>query len=314
MQRFQVSWLAEILLNNLYEQEPDFEWFFPWTYNFVPMEWLSQHNLKVTTNIPVNSQAIVARSWFLKSDIFPKEDILTAFNQILMNKIGININPFRNWLDTYFTLTQLDYLFYWHEAANELKAMEAKDVFLALVSQVMRYWLANNGENVETILKPDEVLALYYHKYKSFREHYGDFHIIEQPIAQLEPIKCSTVIFPLAFSEEDYLADKTSLLYNAWVNGHTNIEEAKLIFSREYKQTVVDLGNIKNLELFKRLSENARSAVFIWSGKGMTPLYFQRFLVDPLLDLMSKNYTKSKFVYKCVDASCEEYDYILLCF
>ena len=265
-------------------------------------------------NVPVHSQAMLFKSWFSKSDMFPQEDILKAFNQILMKNIDININPFKGWLDTYFTKQQLDYLLYWREAANELNDEALKGTFLAIVSQVINYWLANNRVGLENIYKPDEILAFYYKRYRGFRDHLTDFKVTEQAVEGVKAEECSTVVFNLVFGDEDYLEDESQIIYNAWLNGYTDLEESRRNFSDELKRYVIELNSTKNFDFFKKMSENAKSAAFCWSGKGITPNFYQRTLITPLEHLMADRYQHSKLVYKCIDTSTDAYDYILLCY
>lgn len=314
MQRFQASWLVETIMDNITDLSASPSWFFPCVCLFSPMEWLAQRNTRVIMNVPVHSQAMLFKSWFSKSDMFPQEDILKAFNQILMKNIDININPFKGWLDTYFTKQQLDYLLYWREAANELNDEALKGTFLAIVSQVINYWLANNRVGLENTYKPDEILAFYYKRYRGFRDHLTDFKVTEQAIEGVKAEECSTVVFNLVFGDEDYLEDESQIIYNAWLNGYTDLEESRRNFSDELKRYVIELNSTKNFDFFKKMSENAKSAAFCWSGKGITPNFYQRTLITPLEHLMADRYQHSKLVYKCIDTSTDAYDYILLCY
>lgn len=312
MQRFQASWLVETIMDNITDLSANPSWYFPCMCQFSPMEWLAQRSTKVIINVPVHSQAVLFKSWFSKSDAFPQEDILKAFNQILMKNIDININPFKGWLDTYFSKQQLDYLLYWREAANELGDESMKDTFLSIVSQVINYWLANNKVGIENTFKPDEILAYYYKRYRSFQDHLTDFRIIEHPVEGVKAEECSTVVFNLVFGDEDYLEDESQIIYNAWINGYTDLEESKRSISNELKRYAVELGSTRNFDFIKKMSENAKSAAFCWSGKGITPNLYQRMLVEPLQHLMADRYQHSKFAYKCVDSLLDAYDYILL--
>ena len=312
MQRFQASWLVETVLDNVTELDSELSWFFPCLWKFMPLEWLSHRNAVITMNVPVHSQAVLYKSWFSNYDAFPQEEVMKAFNQILMKTIDININPFKAWLDTYFTKQQLDYLLYWREAANELTNEAIRDSFLAIVFQVMNYWLSNNKVGAENLFPPDEILAYYYKRYRSFREHTAKFNITERVIESLNPEKCNIVVFNLVFGDEDYLEDEPLLVYNAWINGYTDTEESKRSFGNELKQYIIDFGTNKNFDFYKKMTENAKTAAFCWSGTGISPNLYQRMLVEPLQKLLSDRYKTSKLVFKPIDSVSDSYDYILL--
>lgn len=314
MQRFQASWLVETIMDNITDLSESPSWFFPCICQFSPMEWLAQRNTRILINVPVHSMAVLFKSWFSKADVFPQEDIMKAFNQILMKNIDININPFKGWLDVYFSKQQLDYLLYWREAASELNDESLKGTFLAIVSQVMNYWLANNKAGIENTFNPDEILAYYYKRYRGFRDHLSDFTITEQAVEGVKPENCSTVVFNLVFGDEDYLEDESQIIYNAWLNGYTDLEESRRSINNELKRYAVELNSTKNFDFFKKMSEKAKSAAFCWSGKGITPNFYQRTLITPLEHLMADRYQHSKLVYKCIDTSTDAYDYILLCY
>lgn len=314
MLRFQASWLVEILIENM--GEPNFNrnqsWFFPCMYQFMPLKWLGYRNSKITFNVPVQSQAILFKSWFGKMDIFPKDEVLKSFNQILMKNIDINLNPFRNWLNLYFTKEQLDYLLYWREAAMELNNQDRKESFLSIVSQVINYWLANNRADSKNIFQPDEILAYYYRQYWDFKSHVAEFKVTEQSLDEVKTEKCDTVVFNLIFSDEDYLENEAMLVYNAWVKGYTDIEESKQNFTNKLKGYSLELGTTKNFSFYKNMVIEAESAAFCWSGKGAAPKTYERLLVEPLQELLSFKYQRSKIFYKPIEPSSNHYDYILL--
>ena len=201
MLRFQASWLVETILDNVTVVGSEPVWFFPCLCKFMPLEWLAHRNAFIHINVPNHSQAVLFKSWFTNNDSFPQEEVMKAFNQILMKSIDININPFKPWMDTYFTKQQLDYLLYWREAANELTNEAIRDSFLSIVYQVINYWLANNRSKVDNAFPPDEILAYYYKRYRAFREHTAKFKITEQALDEIEPKECNIAVFNLTFDD-----------------------------------------------------------------------------------------------------------------
>ena len=312
MIRFQASWLVETILDNISVTGAEPVWFFPCLCNFVPLEWLGHRNASIIINVPIHSQAVLFKSWFSNSDAFPQEEVMKAFNQILMKNIDINLNPFKSWLDTYFTKQQLDYLLYWREAANELTNEAIRDSFLAIVFQVINYWLANNKSGSENAFPPDEILAYYYKRYRGFREHTAKFKITEQALSDLEPRNCDIAVFNLTFDDEDYLEDEPLLVYNAWMGGYTDIDESKRCFDSTLKQYIFELENLKNYTFYKKITDKAKISAFCWSGIGISPNIYQRKLVEPLQHMLADRYKTSKLVFKPIDSASDSYDYILL--
>ena len=312
MLRFQASWLVETILDNLTVVGSEPIWFFPCLCKFMPLEWLGHRNASIYINVPIHSQAVLFKSWFSNNDAFPQEEVMKAFNQILMKNIDINLNPFKPWLDVYFTKQQLDYLLYWREAANELTNEAIRDSFLAIVFQVINYWLANNKSGVANAFPPDEILAYYYKRYRGFREHSAKFKISEQSLGDLEPKTCDVAVFNLTFGDEDYLEDESLLVYNAWIDGYNDVEESKRSFSNILSQYILELGKTNNFNFYKKMSENAKIAVFCWSGTGISPNLYQRMLVELLQKLFAEKYKTSKLVFKPIDPTTDSYDYILL--
>ena len=237
---------------------------------------------------------------------------MKSFNQILMKNIDLNLNPFKSWLNVYFSKQQLDYLLYWREAANELTNEAIRDSFLAIVFQVINYWMANNKSGTENLFPPDEILAYYYKRYRNFREHAAKFKITEQSLVDLEPKNCDVAVFNLTFDDEDYLEDEPLLVYNAWVGGYTDIEESKRCFDSALKQYIFELGNLKNYTFYKKITDKAKISAFCWSGIGISPNIYQRKLVEPLQQMLADRYKTSKLVFKPIDSASDSYDYILL--
>ena len=312
MLRFQASWLVETILDNVTVVGSEPVWFFPCLCKFMPLEWLAHRNAFIHINVPNHSQAVLFKSWFSNNDAFPQEEVMKAFNQILMKNIDINLNPFKPWLDVYFTKQQLDYLLYWREAANELTNEAIRDSFLSIVYQVINYWLANNRSKVDNAFPPDEILAYYYKRYRAFREHTAKFKITEQALDEIEPKECNIAVFNLTFDDEDYLEDEALLVYNAWIGGYTDIEESKQNFNSALKHYIFEMGNIKNYTFYKKITEKAKISAFCWSGIGIPPALYQRKLVEPLQNMLSDRYKTSRFVFKPIDPASDSYDYILL--
>ena len=312
--RFQASWLLEVIMDNVKDSSSEAKWFFPCFYQFNTLEWISQMNMTFHINTPVHSQAVLAKSWFQKEEAFPDEKLLNAFNQVVAKPVDIKINTFKGWLDKYFSKEQLDCIYYWRQSATEQSNEKQRQAFLAIVSQVMNYWLANNKAGIENTFNPDEILAYYYKRYRGFRDHLSDFTITEQAVEGVKPENCSTVVFNLVFGDEDYLEDESQIIYNAWLNGYTDLEESRRSINNELKRYAVELNSTKNFDFFKKMSEKAKSAAFCWSGKGITPNFYQRTLITPLEHLMADRYQHSKLVYKCIDTSTDAYDYILMCY
>ena len=312
MIRFQASWLVETILDNITISEAEPVWFFPCLYKFMPLEWLGHRNASIIINVPIHSQAVLFKSWFTNYDAFPQEEVMKAFNQILMKNIDININPFKQWLDVYFTKQQLDYLLYWREAANELTNEALRDSFLSIVFQVINYWLANNKSKVDNAFPPDEILAYYYKRYRAFREHTAKFKVTEQALEDIDPKECNIAVFNLTFDDEDYLEDEALLIYNAWLGGYTDIEESKRNYNSALKHFIFELGNVKNYTFYKKITDKAKISAFCWSGIGISPNLYQRRLVEPLQKLLSDRYKTSKLVFKPIDSASDSYDYILL--
>ena len=313
MHRFQASWLAEVILTNNTGLDGDFNWFFPWAGEFSPLDWIGQQNIKVTINYPVYCLALLARSWFLKTYAFIDDDLLPFFNQIQMKGIDSKLNPFKAWKDFYFNNEQLDYLFFWRESANEIKNPYAKEAFFAIIFQIMKYWLSNN-EYTEMLYTPEEMFSVFYGRYKSFRDNLTNFVVLENQVDILSSIDCSTVVYNLIIKDDENFLEETLLLYNSWIVGHSDLDASRLLISKAYEGIVLELGGDFDFSIFQKLAFNAKSAAFCWSSKGISPNYYAMFLVTPILDAMSFKYKKSKFVYKCIDASTEEFDFILLCF
>ena len=141
-----------------------------------------------------------------------------------------------------------------------------------------------------------------------------NFVVLENQVDILSSIDCSTVVYNLIIKDDENFLEETLLLYNSWIVGHSDLDASRLLISKAYDGIVLELGGDLDFSIFKKLAFNAKSAAFCWSSKGISPNYYAMFLVTPILNAMSFKYKKSKFVYKCIDASTEEFDFILLCF
>lgn len=310
--RFQASWLLEVIMDNVKDSSSEAKWFFPCFYQFNTLEWISQMNMTFHINTPVHSQAVLAKSWFQKEEAFPDEKLLNAFNQVVAKPVDIKINTFKGWLDKYFSKEQLDCIYYWRQSATEQSNEKQRQAFLAIVSQVMDYWYANNMAGIESAYKPDEILSYYFKRYHNFREHNSNFVVTERPLENLEPEECSTMIFNLAFNEDDYLEDESALIYDAWIHGHTDLDEARKNYKLALQDYCIDISANPDFGFFKRVSELAKSVAFCWSGKGIAPNIYQRKLVEPLQKLYKNSFSHSRLFYKSVEYITDTYDYILL--
>ncbi len=311
MLRFQASWLMETIMDNITESS-DPNWHFPCLWKFTALEWLSHLNNKFIINVPIHSQAIIFKSWFYNQNPFPDSEVMRAFNQVLNTSIDINSNPFKDWLDIYFSKQQLAYLQYWREASGDIRDIALKESFLSIVYQVMNYWIINNKYGFENALTPDQIFSFYYKKYAEFREHNAKFSITEFDYDTILPENCSHVVFNLVFKDEDFIDDDSFFVYNAWLGGYTDLKESKKTIIEKIKPYYFEFGNTKNFSFYKRMTEKANSASFCWSGTGISLNLYKRFLVKPLQDVLDGTYKHSKLVYKPINPTKKQYDFILL--
>lgn len=313
MNRFQSSWLQELLLENIQDFSKNPKWFFPCMSQFNALEWLSLMNMTIKLNIPVHSQAILGKCWFANSENFPDEDSFSYFNKEIDGKQDININPFKSWLSNHFTKNQLDYLSYWHEYINQQNDESAKMAYKSMVALIINYWVSNNKSGIKTIYRPDEILTLYYKRFKDFKKQYiTKYKITEQSLDEISSEDCSVVVFNPIWSDEDFCDDTSILIFDAWEKGQPDLEEASKRIKESLKSNIVELSSNTNYSFYKKMAENAKCAAFCWSGNGISPQQYQRHFVEPVQKLFADRYKQSKLTYKSVDTSVDAYDYTLL--
>lgn len=309
MLRLQSSWLLEAVgeiggVDSI---------FFPCFHRFSALSWLSRKEITLYLNSPIDSQAMLARAWLSNRDGGFNEKNLQKFNQVIKRPLELEMNPFKTWKDRMFTSQQLDYLFYWREAAYEIDDEKQREIFWAAVYQILSYWLTNKGFVGRQDLKPDQVMAFCLEQHRSFvKGRTGRIEVSNIALDELAVDRNPLVAFPLLFDDEETQETELQAVFHAWFHGHADLEQARRDIKNCLRRYLISFEKTPDYSTFVRLSANADMAVLCWSGRDLPPKLYEQEIVEPMRRAFSSRYGRSRLFFKAVDRSIDAYDYLLV--
>ncbi len=311
MIRVQSSWLFEAAQEKIFIEDI----YFPYLHRFSSISWLWKKLIKITANNPLDSQAMLVRAWFAnkKEGFLDKNE--RKFNQMIRNPLELDMNPFKTWKDKYFSREQLDYLFYWREAAYEIEEEGQREIFWAAVYLIMHRWLSNGRLGLNSGIKPDGLMknVLNWQR-KQFIANAVNPEILCRTIEDLPAVESSLCVFPLLADDDMSDNNDLHLLYHAWFHGRADLDLVKKDVRNLNRSFSLDFKTGLNSENFLQLSAASQSVAFVWSGNDLPPAFYQQEIVNKLRKSFEERFKHSQLLVKSVDRSADNFDYLLLFF
>ncbi len=309
MLRLQSSWLLESVAEVVGVDSI----FFPFFHRFSALNWLSRKEITLYLNSPVDSQAMLARAWLNCRDQGFSERNLQKFNQVIRKPLELEMNPFKTWKDRFFSNQQLDYLFYWREAAYEIEDEKQREIFWSSVYQIISYWLTNQKCNNKTHYQPDQIMGYYLNQHQLFiKGRSGRVEVSCIPLEELAVDANPLVVFPLAFEDEENHESELQTIFHAWFHGYADLEQARRDIRSALRHYLFSFEKPSDFSLFTRLASGAECAALTWSGKDIPPKIYEQELVEPLRKAFASKYNLSKLTLKAIDRTADAYDYLLI--
>lgn len=309
--RLQSSWLIE----SVAEETTVESVFFPFIHRFSALNWLSRKEIPCLVNTPIDSQALLLRAWYEVSQGGFSDKNRKKFNQVIKNPLDLEMNPFQSWKDRLFDRQQLDYLFYWREAAYEIDDDKQREIFWASVYQIIAYWLSNRASRIPLAFQPDQIMEYVLQSHKKFVSAREDcIKVTCRKFEELIAEDVSLTVFPMVFSDEEIFESELQAIFHSWFHGHADVDQAKKdikIVMRKYHLT---MGKPLELDFFRNLAANSDMAAVVWSGIELPPAVYEQELVEPLRKTFAAKFAQSKMSLKAVDRSLDAYDYLMLFF
>lgn len=307
--RLQSSWLLEAVSEIASVDSV----FFPVIHRFSALNWLSRRDFSLSINALSVSQAMLLRAWLDgKNGAFTDKN-LQKFNQQIKNPLDLSMNPFRAWKDRWFDRQQLDYLFYWREAAFEIEDESQREIFWSTVYQIMSYWLSNRACEIAVECMPDEIMGFMLNRHAEFiRNREAKISITRKNLDELEAVTTDLTVFPLVLGDDDSFENTLQVIFDAWQNGYDDLEQSRRELKFQLRRYQIDLERSNDYCLYTKLSASSQTAVVLWSGIDLPPIFYEQELVRPLQNAFAGRYKNSQLLMKAVDRTCDAYDYLLL--
>ncbi|EKD84180.1 MAG: hypothetical protein ACD_39C00199G0003 [uncultured bacterium] len=307
--RLQSSWLLEAVS----EVATVDSVFFPIIHRFSALNWLSRREFSLSVNAVTASQAMILRAWLDGRNGPFSDKNLQKFNQQIKNPLDLSMNPFRAWKDRWFDRQQLDYLFYWREAAFEIEEETQREIFWSVVYQIMSCWLSNRAGDIQTVCQPDEIMGLMLNRHGEFiRGREAKIEITNSSLDELDARNACLTVFPLIFADEESSETTLQIIFDAWQNGHDDLELSRRELRVQLRRYQISIERPNDYHIFTKLSSNSQIAAMAWSGADLPPTLYEQELVKPMQKAFEKRYTQSRLLMKAVDRSSDSYDYLLL--
>ncbi|PKL40329.1 MAG: hypothetical protein CVV41_19905 [Candidatus Riflebacteria bacterium HGW-Riflebacteria-1] len=307
--RLQSSWLLEAVS----EVGTVDSVFFPVIHRFSALNWLSRRDFALTVNAVTASQAMILRAWLDGQNGSFSASNLQKFNQQIRNPLDLSMNPFRAWKDRWFDRQQLDYLFYWREAAFEIEEETQREIFWSAVYQIMSCWLSNRAVEMQNLCQPDELMGLILNRHGEFiRGREAKISISNCSLDELAAKEACLTVFPLMFADEETPETTLQVIFSAWQSGHDDLEHARRELKVALRKYQISIERPNDYYTFTRLSANSQITAIVWSGADLPPTLYEQELVMPLQKAFAGRYSRSRLLMKAVDRSSDSFDYQLL--
>jgi len=308
MIRIQPSWLLEAVggkhsVDSIY---------FPYLPRFSSVNWFLRSGINLLINTPVDSQAMLFRAW-LKDSVAFTEKNTRKFNQVIKNPLDLEMNPFKTFKDRYFSRQQIDYLFYWREAAFEIDDESQREIFWGVVYQIISCWLANRAAKIDNSSPPDHMIKTILDCHKTFvTGRSGHATISLKTYELIDSMKSSLMVYPVVFSEEDSSETEVQQIFHAWFHGHADLEKARKDLRIDQRRFLYKIAGENDFEMVKRACSQSEICAFIWSGSDLPPKLYEQQVAEIFRESFAQIYQKSRLLLKAVDRTSDCYDYLLL--
>lgn len=308
MIRIQPSWLLEAAGGrDVFESI-----YFPFLPRFSSANWFLRNGINLEINTPTDSQAMLFRSWLKGAETFSEKNT-RKFNQIIKNPLDLEMNPFKTLKDKYFSRQQIDYLFYWREAAFEIEDESQREIFWGIVYQIISCWLSNRSAKIENSIPPDQLMAMILGYHGSFvKGRTGKAEIFCNNYEAVDSTKSNVVVFPLVFTEEDNIETEIQQVFHAWFHGHADLEKSRKDIRIDQRKFLYNIGGENEYQLMLRTSANAQICAVLWSGADLPPSLYEQQVVEPIKKVFSEKFSRSRLYLKAVDHTSDRFDFLLL--
>jgi hypothetical protein len=288
--------------------------YFPYIDNLFSVFWfIRREDISLVANCPLDSRALLLETFVGNEKGIFLDQNRKKFNQIIKNPLELDMNPFRNWKDRFFTREQLDYLFYWREAAYELSDQNQRDIFWAAVYFIMQYWLSNRGNGVPCKFKPDQIMDIMLDRQaKSSAFANDNFSLLKQNFDDLEAKKAALAVIPLEFEVDGNDEPNLETIFHSWFHGHSDCDHARREIRNTLNKFKYSFTGKENLNKYLEAVTDSKFVVFLWNGVGLPPGFYEQEVILPLKETFADKFKKSEFRIKAIDPSQDEYDYLLL--
>lgn len=311
MIRLQPSWLLE----SATEVASVDSIFFPFIHRYSTVNWFSRREIDLTLNSPIDSQAMLLRVWMDSNYGAFTEKNRRKFNQVIKKPLELDMNPFRAWNEKIFDRQQLDYLFYWREAAYEIEDLKQREIFWGAVYGIMSYWLSNSKVGRSAAYSPDEIMhfVLKLHQDQIVPAE-ASIKLLNEEFSEIEPPEASLVVFPLIFNDEEKEEAELQALYHAWYHGHADIEQAHREIKNHLRHYCYSFEKKTCFSSYVELAKKANVCAICWSGEELPPKIHEQEIIVPFRREFSTLFARSQFSIKTIDQESDSYDYLLIFF
>jgi hypothetical protein len=305
--RFQASWIIEAL----HPERVD-SIFFPVSPGAEKLLWFKRQGHALYANDPLDSRYV-----FLKALLEnPGESFSDAnkrkFNQVLKNELDISLNPYRTWEPAPFSRRQIDYLFYWHEAALEIEDLRQRNIFYCAVASIMNYWLDMKKAGFAVTFAPDEIMGYALFKIGSLlvkgNEPVFSLHVALDDLS--ETVEASLCVIPLLARDKSESEPGNEDYFHAWFHGFADLGGARKAIHDSRSGWMIDWQTPPATHKFLSKVGKARQVAFCWSAADLPPRAHQETIWEPLKKTFAARFPHSRVFFKTADRYGDEYDFL----
>ncbi len=307
--RFQPSWILE----SLPAGEVD-SLFLPLAPRAPSLLWFKRRGLRIYANDPVESRAMLLRALVQNQGELFSEENRRKFNQVIRKPLDLAMNPFRTWEDRPFSRAQLDYLFYWREAALEIPQVTQRELFWAAAWQVMAYWVGLARVGQAPALAPDEAMAVMLDRQKDLVfAGQEPVYALNLPLGELgEEVEAGVFLLPLLFPEKIRPENDLEVLFHAWFRGAGDLLAARTEIEQARRGWVQRWDAAPAFPDILRKAGHARFAVVTWSGSDLPPRFHEEAVADPVRRAFAGSFPVSTLRCKAASRHEDDYDFLLV--
>ncbi len=307
--RFQPSWVIESLHPHSVDSV-----FFPISPRAEALLWLKKQGIQIYANDPLHSNAILLKAYLENQGETFSEENQQKFNRVIKEPLDVSMNPFREWLGKPFDRRQIDYLFYWREAAVEIAEQVQRNLFYSAIRSVISYWLDMVIAKIPIAFAPDEILG---HAIKKQLQQIfpgkEKVFALNVPMEELgDEVEASVFLLPLKIQERYFREFECEDYFHAWIVGNSNLEASRRDIENSRRSWVFDWKYpLEATKIFQKVGK-ANHAVICWSGEELPPRLHEEQIVEPFRKAFSGKFQKNFLYMKTSDLSRDDYDFLLV--